>query len=131
MIARSRPGLGAGRRMIETIVANGEGGTWRLDHVTTSAPFVGILEDMLAGQAPDQAFNGPAVERALSSGSPRNVRGRDLIEDPATAKVAADLQRQVRGYSAGAQPVRHPPRRRPRAQINTMARTPNHLMKTG
>lgn len=79
--------LASARRAIETIVEQGEGarGDWIRLHFGT---FVGILEDLLAVQAADPAFN-PArpVEPAFVR-LPPDVKAGTLIEDPTTAQVA-------------------------------------------
>ena len=79
--------LASARRAIETIVEQGEGarGDWIESHFGT---FVGILEDLLAQQAADPAFN-PArpVELAFVR-LPPDVEAGTLIEDPTTAQVA-------------------------------------------
>jgi hypothetical protein len=86
-----RPGLG--RPAIETIVEQGEGarGDWIKSHFGT---FAGILEDLLAEQAADPAFN-PArpVEPAFVR-LPPDVEAGTLIEDLTTAQVA-DLALQL------------------------------------
>src|SRR5215831_1034973 len=79
--------LASASRAIETIVEQGEGarGDWIKSHFGT---FVGILEDLLAEQAADPAFN-PArpVEPAFVQ-LPPDVEAGTLIEDPTTAQVA-------------------------------------------
>ena len=79
--------LASASQAIETIVEQGEGarGDWIKSHFGT---FVGILEDLLAEQAADPAFN-PArpVEPAFVR-LPPDVESGTLIEDPATAQVA-------------------------------------------
>jgi hypothetical protein len=62
--------LATARRAIEVIVEQGEGarGDWIKSHFGT---FVGILEDLLASQAADPAFNpGPAGRARLRPGAP-------------------------------------------------------------
>jgi Ferritin-like len=80
-------GLASARRAIEIIVEQGEGarGDWIRSHFGT---FVGILEDLLAVQAADPAFD-PArpVEPAFVR-LPPDVPAGTVIEDPATAQVA-------------------------------------------
>jgi len=69
LIAVTRPGLGRAGR-IETIVEQGEGarGDWITSHFGT---FVGILEDLLAEQAADPAFNpAPAGRAGLRPAAP-------------------------------------------------------------
>jgi Ferritin-like len=79
--------LASAGRAIETIVEQGEGarGDWIRSHFGT---FVGILEDLLAMQAADPAFN-PArpVEPAFVR-LPPDVAAGTLIEYPTTAQVA-------------------------------------------
>jgi Ferritin-like len=79
--------LASAGQAIETIVEQGEGarGDWIRSHFGT---FVGILEDLLAMQAADPAFD-PArpVEPAFVR-LPPDVAAGTLIEDPATAQVA-------------------------------------------
>jgi len=79
--------LASAGQAIETIVEQGEGarGDWIRSHFGT---FVGILEDLLAVQAADPAFN-PArpVEPAFVR-LPPDVAAGTLIEDPTTAQVA-------------------------------------------
>jgi hypothetical protein len=80
-------GLASAGRAINTIVEQGEGarGDWLRSHFGT---FVGILEDLLAMQAADPAFN-PArpVEPAFVR-LPPDVAAGTLVGDPATAQVA-------------------------------------------
>ena len=114
------------RQAIETIVEQGEGarGDWIKSHFGT---FVGILEDLLAEQAADPAFN-PArpVEPAFVR-LPPDVEAGTLIEDPATAQVAdlanglyeVTLQVLSRYYIHHGETA---------AEVNTLARTAKHLM---
>jgi hypothetical protein len=118
--------LASADRAIETIVEQGEGarGDWIRSHFGT---FVGILEDLLAEQAADPAFN-PArpVEPAFVR-LPPDVAAGTLIEDPATAQVAdlvtglyeVTLQVLSRYY------VHHGENA---AEFDTLARTAKHLM---
>src|SRR5205823_9172469 len=80
-------GLASAGAAIETIVEQGEGarGDWIRSHFGT---FVGVLEDLLAVQAADPAFN-PArpVEPAFVR-LPPDVEAGTRIEDAATAQVA-------------------------------------------
>jgi hypothetical protein len=88
---------------------------------------VGILEDLLAEQAADPAFN-PArpVEPAFVR-LPPGVESGTLIEDPATAQVAdlanglyeVTLQVLSRYYIHHGETA---------AEVNTLARTAKHLM---
>src|SRR5215467_7590756 len=118
--------LASARRAIETIVEQGEGarGDWIRSHFGT---FVGILEDLLALQAADPAFN-PArpVEPAFVR-LPPDVAAGALIEDPATAQVADlanglyELVLQVLGRYY----IHHG---ETAAEFDTLARTAKHLM---
>jgi hypothetical protein len=119
-------GLASARRAIETIVEQGEGarGDWIRSHFGT---FVGILEDLLAVQADDPAFD-PArpVEPAFVR-LPPDVAAGTLIEDPATAQVAdlvtglyeVTLQVLSRYYIHHGETA---------AEFDTLARTAKHLM---
>ena len=118
--------LASARRAIEIIVEQGEGarGDWIRSHFGT---FVGILEDLLAVQAADPAFN-PArpVEPAFVR-LPPDVAAGALIEDPATAQVADlanglyELVLQVLGRYY----IHHG---ETAAEFDTLARTAKHLM---
>jgi hypothetical protein len=111
---------------IETIVEQGEGarGDWVKSHFGT---FVGILEDLLAEQAADPAFN-PArpVEPAFVR-LPPDVQAGTVIEDPVTAQVAdlanglyeVTLQVLSRYY------IHHGEKA---AEFDILARTAKHLM---
>jgi hypothetical protein len=118
--------LASAGRAIETIVEQGEGarGDWIRSHFGT---FVGILEDFLAVQAADPAFN-PArpVEPAFVR-RPPDVEAGTVIEDPATAQVAdlanglyeTVLQVLSRYYIQHGETA---------AESDTLARTAKHLM---
>jgi hypothetical protein len=118
--------LASARQAIEVIVEQGEGarGDWTRSHFGT---FVGILEDLLAMQAADPAFN-PArpVEPAFAR-LPPDVESGTLIEDPITARVADlftglyELALQVlsRYYIHHGETA---------AELDTLARTAKHLM---
>ena len=118
--------LASARQAIETIVEQGEGarGDWIKSHFGT---FVGILEDLLAEQAADPAFN-PArpVEPAFVR-LPPDVESGTLIEDALTAQVAdlanglyeVTLQVLSRYYIHHGETA---------AEVNTLARTAKHLM---
>jgi hypothetical protein len=118
--------LASAGRAIETIVEQGEGarGDWIRSHFGT---FVGILEDLLAMQAADPAFN-PArpVEPAFVR-LPPDVAAGTLIEDPATAQVAdlvtglyeVVLQVLSRYYIHHGETAN---------ELDTLARTAKHLM---
>ncbi len=120
--------LASARQAIETIVEQGEGarGDWITSHFGT---FVGILEDLLAEQAADPAFN-PArpVEPAFVR-LPPDVESGTLIEDPATAQVA-DLANGL--YEVTLQVLSryyiHHGETETAAEFNTLARTAKHLM---
>jgi Ferritin-like len=119
-------GLASAGAAIETIVEQGEGarGDWIKSHFGT---FVGILEDFLAEQAADPAFN-PArpVEPAFVR-LPPDVQAGTLIEDPVTAQVAdlatglyeVTLQVLSRYYIHHGETA---------AEFDTLARTAKHLM---
>ena len=118
--------LASAGQAIETIVEQGEGarGDWIRSHFGT---FVGILEDLLAVQAADPAFN-PArpVEPAFVR-LPPDVEAGTLIEDPTTAQVAdlanglyeTVLQVLSRYYIHHGETA---------AEFDTLARTAKHLM---
>jgi hypothetical protein len=118
--------LASARRAIEVIVEQGEGarGDWMRSHFGT---FVGILEDLLAVQSADPAFN-PArpVEPAFVR-LPPDVDSGTLIEDVLTARVADltnglyELVLQVlsRYYIHHGETA---------AELDTLARTAKHLM---
>ena len=118
--------LASARQAIETIVEQGEGarGDWIRSHFGT---FVGILEDLLAQQATDPAFN-PArpVEPAFVR-LPPDVESGTLIEDSTTAQVAdlanglyeVVLQVLSRYYIHHGEAA---------AEFDTLARTAKHLM---
>jgi hypothetical protein len=118
--------LASAGQAIETIVEQGEGarGDWIRSHFGT---FVGILEDLLAMQAADPAFN-PArpVEPAFVR-LPPDVAAGTLIEDPTTAQVAslvtglyeAVLQVLGRYYIHHGETA---------GESDTLARTAKHLM---
>ena len=118
--------LASARQAIETIVEQGEGarGDWIRSHFGT---FVGILEDLLAEQAADPAFN-PArpVEPAFVR-LPPDVEAGTLIGDPITAQVAdlanglyeVTLQVLSRYYIHHGETA---------AEFDILARTAKHLM---
>jgi hypothetical protein len=118
--------LASASRAIETIVEQGEGarGDWIRSHFGT---FVGVLEDLLAEQAADPAFN-PArpVEPAFVR-LPPDVAAGTLIEDSTTARVAdlvnglyeVTLQVLSRYYIHHGETA---------AELDTLARTAKHLM---
>src|SRR5215469_4559608 len=118
--------LASAGRAIDTIVEQGEGarGDWIRSHFGT---FVGILEDLLAMQAADPAFN-PArpVEPAFVR-LPPDVEAGTVIGDPVTAQVAdlanglyeTVLQVLSRYYIHHGETA---------AEFDTLARTAKHLM---
>ena len=118
--------LASARRAIETIVEQGEGarGDWIRSHFGT---FVGILEDLLAEQAADPAFN-PArpVEPAFVR-LPPDVDTGTLIEDPTTARVAdlANGLYEVTLQVLGRYYIHHG---ETATEFDTLARTAKHLM---
>jgi hypothetical protein len=118
--------LASARRAIETIVEQGEGarGDWIRSHFGT---FVGILEDLLAEQAADPAFN-PArpVEPAFVR-LPPDVEAGTLIEDPTTMQVA-DLLTGVYEVTLQVLSRYYIHRAETAAEFDTLARTAKHLM---
>jgi hypothetical protein len=118
--------LASATRAIETIVEQGEGarGDWIRSHFGT---FVGILEDLLAEQAADPAFN-PArpVEPAFVR-LPPDVDVGTVIEDKVTAQVAdllnglyeVTLQVLSRYYIHDSETM---------VEFDVLARTAKHLM---
>jgi Ferritin-like len=118
--------LASARQAIETIVEQGEGarGDWITSHFGT---FVGILEDLLAEQAADPAFNPARPVEPAYVRLPPDVEAGTLIEDPATAHVAdlanglyeVTLQVLSRYYIHHGETA---------AEFNTLARTAKHLM---
>jgi Ferritin-like len=118
--------LASARRAIETIVEQGEGarGDWIRSHFGT---FVGVLEELLAEQAADAAFDpARAVEPAFVR-LPPDVGSGTVIEDPTTAQVADlvnglyEVTLQVLGryyIHQGESP----------AEFDALARTAKHLM---
>ena len=119
-------GLASANRAIETIVEQGEGarGDWTRSHFGT---FVGILEDLLAEQAADPAFNPARLVEPAFVRLPPDVVAGTLIEDPATAQVAdlvtglyeVVLQVLSRYYIHDGETT---------AEFDTLARTAKHLM---
>jgi hypothetical protein len=118
--------LASASHAIERIVEQGEGarGDWIRSHFGT---FVGILEDLLAEQAADPAFN-PArpVEPAFVR-LPPDVEAGTVIDDPTTAQVAdlinglyeVVLQVLTRYYIHQGETA---------AEFDALARTAKHLM---
>jgi Ferritin-like len=118
--------LASASRAIEIIVEQGEGarGDWIKSHFGT---FVGILEDLLAEQAADPAFN-PArpVEPAFVR-LPPDVQAGTVIEDAVAAQVAdlanglyeVTLQVLSRYYIHHGETA---------AEFDTLAPTAKHLM---
>jgi len=113
-------------RAIETIVEQGEGarGDWIRSHFGT---FVGILEDLLAEQAADPAFN-PArpVEPAFVR-LPPDVDAGTVIEDRTTAQVA-DLANGVYEVVLQVLSRYYIHHGETAAEFDTLARTAKHLM---
>src|SRR5229473_2604756 len=118
--------LASAGRAIETIVEQGEGarGDWIKSHFGT---FVGILEDLLAEQAADPAFN-PArpVEPAFVR-LPPDVQAVTVIEAPATAQVA-DLANGLYEITLQVLSRYYIHHGETAAEVNTLARTAKHLM---
>ena len=118
--------LASAGRAIETIVEQGEGarGDWIRSHFGT---FVGILEDFLAVQAADPAFNPARPVEPVFVRLPPDVEAGTVIENPATAQVAdlanglyeAVLQVLSRYYIHHGETA---------AEFDTLARTAKHLM---
>ena len=118
--------LASAGRAIETIVEQGDGarGDWIRSHFGT---FVGILEDLLAEQAADPAFN-PArpVEPAFVR-LPPDVDAGTLIEDRTTAQVA-DLANGVYEVVLQVLSRYYIHHGETAAEFDTLARTAKHLM---
>jgi hypothetical protein len=118
--------LASARQAIETIVEQGEGarGDWIKSHFGT---FVGVLEDLLAEQAADPAFNPARPVEPAYVRLPPDVGAGTLIEDPAAAQVAdlanglyeVTLQVMSRYYIHHGETA---------AELDTLARTAKHLM---
>jgi hypothetical protein len=118
--------LASARRAIETIVEQGEGarGDWIRSHFGT---FVGMLEDLLAEQAADPAFD-PArpVEPAFVR-LPPDVASGTVIEDPTTAQVA-DLANGLYELTLQVLSRYYIHHGENAAEFDTLARTAKHLM---
>ena len=118
--------LASAGRAIETIVEQGEGarGDWIRSHFGT---FVGILEDLLAEQAADPAFN-PArpVEPAFVR-LPPDVDAGTVIEDRTTVQVA-DLANGVYEVVLQVLSRYYIHHGETAAEFDTLARTAKHLM---
>ena len=118
--------LASAGQAIETIVEQGEGarGDWIRSHFGT---FVGILEDLLAEQAADPAFN-PArpVEPAFVR-LPPDVEVGTLIEDPTTAQVA-DLVNGLYEVTLQVLSLYYIHQGETVAEFDALARTAKHLM---
>ena len=118
--------LASAGRAIETIVEQGDGarGDWIRSHFGT---FVGILEDLLAQQAADPAFNPARPVAPAFVRLPPDVVSGTVIEDPTTAQVAdlanglyeVVLQILSRYYIHHSEAA---------AEFDTLARTAKHLM---
>jgi len=118
--------LASAGRAIETIVEQGEGarGDWIRSHFGT---FVGILEDLLAEQAADPAFN-PA--RPVEPGFvrlPPDVDAGTVIEDRTTVQVA-DLANGVYEVVLQVLSRYYIHHGETAAEFDTLARTAKHLM---
>jgi len=119
-------GLASAGAAIETIVEQGEGarGDWYRSHFGT---FVGILEDLLAEQAADPAFDPARPVRPAFVRLPPDVAAGTVIEDPVTARVA-DLAAglyEVTLQVLGRYYIHHGENA---AELDTLARTAKHLM---
>jgi hypothetical protein len=118
--------LASAGRAIETIVEQGEGarGDWIRSHFGT---FVGVLEDLLALQVADPAFNPARPVAPAFVRLPPDVESGTLIEDPTTAQVAdlanglyeVVLQVLSRYYIHHGETA---------AEFDVLARTAKHLM---
>jgi hypothetical protein len=118
--------LASASQAIETIVEQGEGarGDWIKSHFGT---FVGILEDLLAEQAADPAFNPARPVEPAYVRVPPDVEAGSLIEDPAAVQVAdlanglyeVTLQVLSRYYIHHGETA---------AELDALARTAKHLM---
>ncbi len=118
--------LATARQAIEVIVEQGEGarGDWARSHFGT---FVGILEDLLAEQAADPAFDPARPVMPAFVRLPPDVDSGTLIEDPVTSQVAelfsglyeVVLQVLSRYYIHHGETA---------AELDTLARTAKHLM---
>jgi Ferritin-like len=118
--------LASATRAIETIVEQGEGarGDWIRSHFGT---FVGILEDLLAEQAADPAFN-PArpVEPAFVR-LPPDVETGTLIDDKVTVQVA-DLLNGLYEVTLAVLSRYYMHDSETMAEFDVLARTAKHLM---
>ncbi len=118
--------LATARQAIEVIVEQGEGarGDWARSHFGT---FLGILEDLLAEQAADPAFDPARPVMPAFVRLPPDVDSGTLIEDPVTSQVAelfsglyeVVLQVLSRYYIHQGETA---------AELDTLARTAKHLM---
>jgi Ferritin-like len=113
--------LASARQAIETIVEQGEGarGDWLKSHFGT---FVGILEDLLAEQAADPAFNPARPIEPAYVRLPPDVQAGTLIEDPGTAQVA-DLANGLYEVTLQVLSRYYIHHRETAAELNTLART--------
>ena len=118
--------LASAGRAIETIVEQGEGarGDWIRSHFGT---FVGILEDLLAEQAADPAFNPARPVEPVFVRLPPDVDAGTVIEDRTTAQVA-DLANGVYEVVLQVLSRYYIHHGETAAEFDTLARTAKHLM---
>jgi Ferritin-like len=111
---------------VQTIVEQGEGarGDWLKSHFGT---FVGILEDLLAMQGADTAFDPARPVEPAYVRLPPDVESGALIEDPTTAQVAdlANGLYEIMLQVLGRYYIHHGENA---AELDTLARTAKHLM---
>jgi hypothetical protein len=118
--------LTSARRAIELIVEQGEGarGDWTRSHFGT---FVGILEDLLAEQAADPAFDPARPAEPAFVRLPPDVTSGALIDDPVTAR-AADLFTALYELVLQVLSRYYIHHDETAAELDTLARTAKHLM---
>jgi hypothetical protein len=118
--------LTSARSAVQTIVEQGEGarGDWLKSHFGT---FVGILEELLAVQAADPAFNPARPVEPAYVRLPADVESGTLIEDPTTAQVAdlANGLYEIMLQVLGRYYIHHG---ESAAEFDILARTAKHLM---
>jgi hypothetical protein len=118
--------LTSAQSAVQTIVEQGEGarGDWLKSHFGT---FVGILEDLLAVQTADPAFNPARPVEPAYVRLPPDVESGTLIEDPTTARVAdlANGLYEIMLQVLGRYYIHHG---ETAAEFDILARTAKHLM---
>jgi hypothetical protein len=118
--------LASARSAVQIIVEQGEGarGDWLKSHFGT---FVGILEDLLAVQAADPAFDPARPVEPAYVRLPPDVESGVLIEDPTTAQVAdlANGLYEITLQVLGRYYIHHG---ESAAECDILARTAKHLM---